>query len=302
MNKVSVIIPVYNSEKYISDCLDSILTQTYRDIEIVVVDDGSTDETFEICKKYQNIDERIVALRKKNGGVSSARNMGIKKASGEYILFVDSDDMVPENFVEEMINNVDNDSVMVVCGFVEKTIKNTKEFAYKKKIDKNKFDFLMYAYNSIGGFCWNKIYSRKIIMDKNIRFDEKIKNYEDMLFNMQYISYIETIKYIKSTKYIYNQRKDSAVKADNDKVFNEISKAVLAMRSVVDDDSKKALDYITLEESIRTRHSIEHKIFRKYLLDMDVPFSRRSKIFLKKVFYPMYKSYAAFKKRGYYEN
>lgn len=302
MKKVSIIIPVFNGEKYLSDCLNSVLLQTYHNIEIIVVDDGSTDDTTSICKEYKNKDERVIIIKKRNGGVSSARNIGIKKAVGDYILFIDSDDVVPDNFVREMLNNIDNDTMMVVCGLIEKTIKNNKKLVYKKKINKNKFNFLMYAHNSIGGFCCNKIYSRKILNDKNIRFDEKIKNYEDMLFNIRYIPYIKTVKYISSTMYVYNQRMDSAAKVDGDKAYNEILKAVLSMRDIVPDDSKKVLDYIILEESVRIRYPINYKIFRKYLFDTDVPFSRRSKMFLKKVFYPAYKAYAFIKKRGYYEN
>ena len=304
MKKVSIIIPVYNSENYISDCLESILAQTYQNIEVIVVDDGSIDNSVNKCKEIQKNDNRVMIIKKKNGGVSSARNTGLKKSSGDYIIFVDSDDIIPPDFVTKMVDAMSGEVKMAVCGISEKTKNGIKEVIYNGNINAKGFRFLMYAYNSIGGFCCNKIYSSENIKKNNIKFNEKIKNYEDMLFNIQYIRCVDKIKYIKSTSYIYLQRKGSAAKTDDRDVYDEIFKAVTEMRSFPDDNLKNllALDYILLEESIRTGHKWDKKIFRSFIFDRDLPFSRRIKVFLKVVCHPFYKLYVFAKKRGYYEN
>lgn len=304
MKKVSIIIPVYNSENYISDCLESILVQTYQNIEVIVVDDGSIDDSVNKCKEIQKNDNRVMIIKKKNGGVSSARNTGLKKSSGDYIIFVDSDDIIPANFVAEMVKAVSGNAEMAVCGILEKTKKDVKKAVYSGNINVKDFRFLMYAHNSIGGFCCNKIYSSEIIKKNGIKFNEKIKNYEDMLFNIQYVSCVDNIKYTKSTSYIYIQRKGSAAKANDRDVYDEISKAVSEMRSFSDDNLKNllALDYILLEESIRTGHKWDKKIFRSFVFDKDLSFSRRMKVFLKATCHPVYKLYVFVKRRGYYEN
>ena len=106
MSKISIIVPVYNTEKYLSKCLNSLIKQTYKDIEIIVVNDGSKDKSLEIAKKFAKQDNRIKVFNKENGGLSSARNFGIEKASGEYIGFVDSDDYIKENMFEILYNMI----------------------------------------------------------------------------------------------------------------------------------------------------------------------------------------------------
>ena len=107
MNKVSIIIPVYNSEKYISKCLDSVLNQTYKNIEILVINDGSKDNSIDILREYEKKDDRIVVIDKENEGVAKTRNQGIKKATGDYIMFIDNDDFIDEDYVETYLKNTD---------------------------------------------------------------------------------------------------------------------------------------------------------------------------------------------------
>lgn len=116
---VSVIIPCYNSEKTIGSCLESILNQTYSDIEVITVDDGSTDKTSEIIQTYSDRDSRILLIRKENGGVSSARNLGIHVAHGDWLLFVDSDDTILNTHIETLIKNAVSPSSIVISGFKE---------------------------------------------------------------------------------------------------------------------------------------------------------------------------------------
>lgn len=116
---VSIVVPVYNSEKYLIKCVDSILKQSYKNLEILLIDDGSTDRSYDICCDLAKKDNRIVVKQKSNGGVSSARNLGILTSNGEFILFVDSDDTVNEKYVELLVNPLLNNKYDVsICGFL----------------------------------------------------------------------------------------------------------------------------------------------------------------------------------------
>ena len=118
MCEVSVIIPVYNVENYVKKCIDSVINQTYTNIEIILVDDGSTDSCGSICKEYSLRDNRILVIHKKNGGLSEARNVGLSYAKGNYILFVDGDDYIEKNMIEKLYNTIlSNDSDMALCNF-----------------------------------------------------------------------------------------------------------------------------------------------------------------------------------------
>ena len=133
MQKISIIIPVYNVEKYIRKCVDSILSQTYKNLEIILVDDGSLDNCGKICDQYAKIDNRVVVIHKQNGGLSSARNIGIEKATGEYLMFVDSDDSLEKIACESLINITNKTNADIVLPDGMKT-ENTESF--KDIIDK----------------------------------------------------------------------------------------------------------------------------------------------------------------------
>ena len=142
---ISIIIPVYNVEKHLKKCVDSVLVQSYNNIEVILIDDGSTDKSGNICDKLALSDSRIVVKHKKNGGLSSARNMGIDEAKGEYITFIDSDDVISEDYIEYLYKNlIDNDSDIsignICVSYFEKRERNSKEDkiviynkSYKKK-------------------------------------------------------------------------------------------------------------------------------------------------------------------------
>ena len=124
---ISVIVPVYNVENYLPRCLDSIINQTYTNLEILLVDDGATDNSGKLCDEYAQKDNRIRVFHKENGGVSSARNMGLDNATGEYIAFVDSDDYIDKCMYEIMLNSsVQNNADIVVCGYLSQSIKTKK--------------------------------------------------------------------------------------------------------------------------------------------------------------------------------
>ena len=207
---VSVIVPVYNVEKYLDKCIKSILNQKYRNIEIILVDDGSTDSSGSICDSYAKKDDRIKVIHKKNGGLSSARNTGIDEAKGEYIGFVDSDDYIDEDMYETMVKKlIDNNSDIVICSKVieysnGKILKNN----YKEKLIKDNIEGLkqLNSYKVFDMSACDKLY--KISLFKNIRFPFG-KKCEDYYTMFKLISKCKKILYIPNCYYHYFQRENS---------------------------------------------------------------------------------------------
>lgn len=186
---VSIIVPAYNVENYIDNCINSLINQTYNNIEIIIVDDGSTDGTLKKSMNYQKKDKRIKILKKKNGGLSSARNFGINSSKGDYITFVDSDDDVDINYIEKLVNKLEsNNADISMCG--RKNI-----YTYNNKIDVSPsicndilLDIKSYLDNiddptAYGSFACCKLYKREFVI--NTMFDESIYVYEDNLFSLQ---------------------------------------------------------------------------------------------------------------------
>ena len=209
---VSVIIPVYNAEKYISSTLESLRRQTFREFEVLIIDDGSTDNSTSICNQYVLEDNRFKLIRKINGGVSSARNIGLNQARGKYIYFMDSDDWVENTLLEVCLKPLEELNVdMVVFGMsfdIEKKgrVINRIIKTYPKKIlcpEKWKNEFIeLYENNYISSMC-NKIIKRELLDLYNIRFDEKITNYEDLIFAISCINRCKNIQIISTCFYHY---------------------------------------------------------------------------------------------------
>lgn len=192
---ISVIVPIYNSEKYLPECLDSLICQTYPDLEIVLIDDGSQDQSLDICQKYAETDKRILIIQQKNGGSTNARKAGLKVAKGEYITFIDSDDWVEANYFERLFSLLTENKVDIVvsgCMIEEESktlyIKNRfKEGAYKGKELKENIYPKMLSFEAEGNFCfgilqylWNKLYRREIIEPCIMGLDDRIYDGEDV--------------------------------------------------------------------------------------------------------------------------
>lgn len=183
---VSIIVPVYNAEKYLHRCIDSILAQTYTDFEILLINDGSKDKSGKICDKYATVDNRIHVFHKKNGGASAARNYGLDKAVGKYICFIDADDWVDSNYIESLIPSDGED--MVICSFVKETMMP----AFLSNIVRDKRNIeaslhLLIDHMAVCSPCC-KIMRSDIIKRNNIRFDVNVSAGEDMLFICDYFS------------------------------------------------------------------------------------------------------------------
>lgn len=218
MNKVSVIVPVYNVDKYLSECLESLAIQSYKNIEILLIDDGSTDNSPIICDEFVSKYDNFYVYHLANSGVSNARNYGLRKSSGKYIMFVDSDDIVDKNYVSTMVKNIIEKKVdMVVCGYCFKykdriSVQNVPDNIYF-----NQFESLreLYKTDSIQGYSVNKIFKKSIIDKCDIMFNSNIKISEDMLFIFDYLLHCSKIYSTNKNLYYYRMRKSSASNFNN---------------------------------------------------------------------------------------
>ncbi|WP_372518435.1 glycosyltransferase family 2 protein [Candidatus Ruminimicrobiellum ovillum] len=226
--KVSIIIPVYNVEQYLRQCLDSVCNQTFKDIEIIIVNDCSPDNSLEIIKEYQRKDERIVLVDlKQNVGLGFARNEGMKVAKGKYITFVDSDDWIANNYVEVLYNEIESNSLDVVCAAayiynnIQKKIIDHK-FVSADKLNrqkiKNKDCLLIPKRNCFIIPVWLKIYKKSFLLDNNIFFE--LKESEDNLFFFYVLLKTENIKFIDDKIYYYRINREYSLMQAINKKFN----------------------------------------------------------------------------------
>ena len=221
MSKISVIVPIYNSEKYLQRCVESILAQTFENFELILVDDGSTDSSPQLCDAYLNKDKRIIVIHKENGGVSSARNKGLDVAKGSYITFVDSDDCIDRDmftiFMDEIsiYKNVEYlVSGIKMCTFDNDVILSTVnyEMKYKKYNLKSLFEALNNEYPliCISGPC-AKLFRKDIIDKYKFRFDEDMALGEDGYFNLCYLEHCNNILALDCTFYTYFRENDESL-------------------------------------------------------------------------------------------
>lgn len=244
---VSIIVPVYNTEKYLKDCLESLVKQTYDKIEIILVDDGSTDSSGKICDKWAKIDDRIHVYHKKNEGVSRARNYGIQRAKGEKLVFIDSDDMLTLNAIECMVEVLLKQNVeLVACQYQSDKYnkKVEKETLKIEKVSRQSYlEELMIPNKNIAAFVYNRLYLKRIILENDIRFNENVKVCEDTLFNYEYANAINSIAFINNPLYYYRINSDSTMfqkkmnpgKLTANIVFDKI------LKETVNDDEKKII-------------------------------------------------------------
>ncbi len=238
---VSIIVPVYNAEKFLKRCIESILRQSYKNIEVILINDGSTDKSGEICDYYSSKDKRVKVIHQKNSGPSVTRNKGIDIAKGKYIQFVDSDDYVEYNMTELLINEMKNNIDIVLCGYrkLHKNdkgkliIKNSNTY---KKINISKDEFM----NMFGklfkdyyiNYIWNKLYITDIIKRNNIYFDDRIGWGEDLIFNLSYLNYCNKFTIIENLLYNYIQYNNNSITSSfNDKLYNNQKSMYNAVRS-----------------------------------------------------------------------
>lgn len=206
-NLISVIIPIYNAEKYLEKCIESILIQTHKDFELILVDDGSKDNSGRICDEYAKKDSRIRVIHKKNAGVSTARNTGIESAKGEFIAFVDSDDWLQKNSLEILYKEIKAQNADLVAGAFERIVRQGRQrhnikskLYYGDEIAENITDLI----SCLAGTVWAKLFRRDIILNENLRFIPEIPSCEDSVFLMTYLQFCEKITLKDEIVYTYN--------------------------------------------------------------------------------------------------
>lgn len=235
--EVSIIIPVYNAQEYLQECLDSVLNQTFSDIEVVLVNDGSKDNSGKICDEYASKDSRVTVIHQENAGVSAARNNGISAATGNWLMFVDSDDSILPDAVETFVSQTTDKSVEVV---ISKQFKDDVVYSGEVKwfdLEKYRDDF--YGACIAGpdmfypvypkemrdlpfiGAPWGKFFSGKLIRDNNIRFPEEVRIGEDSVFNMTVIRFAKNVCYVDSPTYVYRVHAGSISTGNIHKKFDE---------------------------------------------------------------------------------
>lgn len=270
MPKVSIIVPVYNVEKYLMKCLESLVNQTLEDIEIIVVNDGSTDNSKEILKDYQKrYPEKIKYLEKENGGLSDARNFGMPHATGEYIAFLDSDDYVELDLYEKMYKKAkEENSDLVECDFIW-------EYPQKNVIDtgiiyNNKKDMLVYA----RVVAWNKLIKRSLLEEHKIEFPKGLR-YEDVEFFYKMLPYFNNVSFVKEPLIHYIQRDSSISKVQNERtkeIFTVLDNVINYYKEKdLYEEYKEELEYtyarLLLCSSLFRMVKIKDKKVRKELLN-----------------------------------
>ncbi len=238
MDLISVIVPVYNVEKYLDRCVESIVNQTYKKLEIILIDDGSPDNCPKMCDDWAKKDSRIKVIHKENGGVSSARNCGLDEAKGEYISFVDSDDVIHSQFYEIMAKNI-GDADIIYCEYKNFTNEISFDEADNFEIEVNiRNDVFLNPKFSFYIVC-NKIIKYQIL--KDIRFDESLKNAEDTLFGFEVINKCSKVVYIKEKLYGYFVRDNSAVNSIDLKGKKDVVKVCGYMYDFISNKGNKEL-------------------------------------------------------------
>ncbi|MBZ4027796.1 glycosyltransferase [Lactobacillus johnsonii] len=250
-NKVSIVVPIYNVEKYIDECIISLIHQTYKNIEIILVDDGSPDKSGAICDKWAAKDERIKVIHKENGGLSDARNAGIEIASGDFLAFVDGDDWVSVDFVEKMIESlIKYDSDMVVCKFArifpEGNVNlNSRTPSKVEVLNKKEFLIKLTEDNEITNHVWRKVYKKDLF--DNISFPVG-KNFEDIYLMPKIVEKCRKIVNLPDVCYYYRQNDEGIVKNIN---LNNISDHLEA--NIEEDNSIVRLEP-EIKEYVQTWH------------------------------------------------
>ena len=222
---ISVIIPVYNSAEYLSECIKSVISQTYTQLEIILINDGSTDNSGEICDKYASQDKRIIVIHQENGGVSAARNTGLERANGEYIGFIDSDDTVIPEMFEKLLTAINKHNKQIaICGHtrfhMEGSIEKREQREIAEVLDvQNAIEYLL-SNKYFEGFLWNKLFCARLI-DK-LRFDKDLHFCEDLLFVNQCLLKSNGAVYVAEALYEYRLRENGLTYSYNSKRRTEL--------------------------------------------------------------------------------
>lgn len=263
MKRLSIVIPIYNAEQYIDKCLSKLLKQISSDDEVILINDGSSDGSEEKCKYYQETQPNVRYYTTVNGGPSKARNEGLKKANGKYLIFLDSDDYIEDNYISQMLKYIENFD-LVVCGYnIVKEFNGKTEKISIKSRSYSKEDIIDLLCNSeLINVLWNKIYKLDIIKKYNIQFDEEEFRGEDLLFNLDYAKNIENVYVTEEILYNYIMKSNGLNMGYNENLksrFKRTKKVYKKMMKASNKDKKKIRNFIM---KLYKKHII---LYLKYL-------------------------------------
>ena len=256
--KISIIIPVYNQEEFLKECLESVINQTYKEIEIVIINDGSSDNSWNIIKNYSNKDNRIIAINQKNQGVYKTRCVGIKKATGDYIMFLDSDDFLNTKCIEKMYQYINSGNVDIVrCNFnfykKNKTIlheSKLKEGIYYKDDYENKLYEYIFNTLDLNSVCMQVV--KKAILKDIVNIDYNLKFGEDLIFNSLIINNSDSICILNEPLYNYRVNPNSFSRSISSQVITDRINDIFKYTNILD-------------SFINTWNIKDKKRFKKYL-------------------------------------
>ena len=256
----SIIMPVYNADKYLKKTLDSILNQDFSDYELIIINDASTDQSIDICNAYANVDNRITVLNlKENCGAAEARNQGLKNAIGRFLCFVDADDYIDRDFLSRFyIALQEDDYDFIKCGVYEEYYDLEERLVYSKvcnlndKIFKNKKEIIDQIIDMeqipLFGYLWNSVYKMKIVKENGIYFDPNLKVNEDFNFNISYLEYVKKLKCFSYRGYHYAKRNGNSLSSQSQNY--DVDKHLLKIRDFLTllkdnkDETKENLDKV----------------------------------------------------------
>lgn len=256
MYKISIIVPVYNAEKFLHKCINSIVNQSFTNIEILLINDGSTDNSLDICYRYANIDNRIIVLNKENGGVASARNLGLDNANGDFIGFVDSDDYLHQDMYSKLIEAIqETDACIVECGYYKVVADNKIPIAVQMKeeiIEGHYESSLRYiSQQNIQNFLWNKLYKQNLF--ESIRIPD-LRYSEDFIANINLHFKCERKTVISDCLYYYVKHKDSVVnKKFSNYHYDNIKAGEMALEFYKNRFSGSLVNYVYINLLLRIR-------------------------------------------------
>lgn len=289
MADISIIVPIYNAEKYLNKCIESLINQTKKELEFILINDGSTDNSEEIIKSYK--DKRIKYFKNENQGIGKTRNLGIEKATGKYIMFVDSDDYIDKNMAKLMFDKAFSNSLdMVVCDYY-KVINNEnieeKLPSFKPTTLKNSPDLLC----GINLSPWNKIYKTSLIKDNNIKFVENLK-YEDAPFVIEALDKANKVGKVNKCLNYYVIHGNSETTVRDKRVF-DILKIIDKIRKYFKDKDyiKESLDKLTVR--IITNYTIQQRVQKDKKIGMQ---------FIEESFKYLKREVPDYKNNKYYQN
>lgn len=234
MPQVSIILPVYNVEKYLEQCLDSIIKQTFKDFECICVNDGSSDNSLSILEEYAKKDKRIKIISQENKGVSGARNTGLKQATGKYVTFIDSDDWISNKYIETLYNSITFCDYDIACAHHKIYFEDINDFKILKNVSKIKKILLKNNRNIVDKInvvnlsknVWNKIYKNDFLIKNNFSFFEDIFSGEDYSFNLLCFLYTDKVVFMDDFIYFYRKRNNSLT-VNDEKIRTETAKAFM---------------------------------------------------------------------------